>query len=142
MITEKNKNAVRRFIQTVWTEHNPAGLNDFFSEDHINHALPLNLPQGLPGVRLFASAFLAAFPDIETTIDNLTAQGNKVAYRWTARATHKGELTGMPATGQRVQLTGIAMDRFEHGKSVEHWEIVDQLGLMQQLGVIPVPETA
>ncbi|GIV76452.1 MAG: hypothetical protein KatS3mg050_0846 [Litorilinea sp.] len=57
--------------------------------------------------------------------------------RWSAHGTHQGELMGIPATGKTVNLTGIAIDRFENGQSVEHWEIIDQVGLMQQLGVMP-----
>ena len=79
MSTEQNKNAVRRFIHTVWTEHDPRGLDEFFTEDHTNHSLPPDLPPGLPGVRIFGGTFLNAFPDIATTVDNLTAQGDKVA---------------------------------------------------------------
>ena len=64
--------------------------------------------------------------------------GDKLVARWSAHGTHTGELMGIPPTGKKVSIGGIAIDHFENGQSVELWEIFDQLGLMQQLGVIPM----
>ena len=83
-----------------------------------------------------------AFPDIHFTIDEQIAGGDKVATRWTAQGTHKGELVGIPATGKSSTVTGIAVDRIVNGKIAESWGIFDRFGMMQQLGVIPVPEAA
>ena len=91
---------------------------------------------------MFYSAFVAAFPDIHLEINDLVAEGNKLVTSWTAQGTHQGELMGIPPTGNSVTVSGIAIDRFENGQSVEHWELFDQMGLMQQLGVIPAPGSA
>jgi predicted ester cyclase len=80
---------------------------------------------------------LAAFPDLQVHVEDLVAEGEKLVTRYSVRGTHKGDLMGIPATGKEISITGTAIDRFENGLSVEHWEIIDQLGLMQQLGVIP-----
>ncbi len=63
------------------------------------------------------------------------AEGDRVAIRWTATATHTGELMGIPATGKSVSMNGIMIDRWVNGKVAEHWEQLDMMGLMQQLGV-------
>jgi predicted ester cyclase len=80
---------------------------------------------------------MTAFPDIHIHVEDTVAEGHKLVTRWSAHATHKGDLMGIPPTGKEVAISGTAIDRFENGQSVEHWEIIDQLGLMQQLGVIP-----
>jgi len=92
---------------------------------------------------MMASVFWAGFPDMQVTIDDVIAEGDKVAYRWTARGTQTGEMMGIPPTGRSVILTGITIDRYDaESKIVEHWESYDQLGMLQQLGVIPTPGQA
>ena len=77
------------------------------------------------------------FPDIDVSVDDLIAEGDRVVIRWTGTGTHSGEFMGVPATGVKISVTGIAIDRIEGGKIVEHWEQFDTLGMMQQLGAIP-----
>jgi steroid delta-isomerase-like uncharacterized protein len=137
MSTEEYKSTVNRFIDQGFNNKTPGAIEEFFSPALVDHALPPMLPPGREGRKMFYSAFLSAFPDIHLHIDDLLAEGDRTVLRWSAHGTHKGELMGIPATGKTVNLTGIAIDRFENGQSVEHWEIFDQLGMMQQLGVIP-----
>lgn len=136
-MSEQNKAAVRRLLEKVFNQQNLNEFDQYYSPEMVNHGLPPNLPPNLEGTKMFASAFLEAFPNIQVAVKDLVAEGDKVVTRWSARGTHLGELMGIPPTGKNVLMTGIATDRFVGGKSVEHWEIVDQLGLMQQLGVIP-----
>ena len=137
MSAEEHKLAVQNLIEKGLNQKDLTAFNPYYAPDVIDHALPPTLPPGLEGRKMFASAFLGAFPDIHVHIEDLIAEGNRVVTRWSAHGTHRGELMGIPATGKTVNFTGIAMDRFENGRSVEHWEEIDQLGLMQQLGVIP-----
>jgi steroid delta-isomerase-like uncharacterized protein len=90
----------------------------------------------------WTSAFLAAFPDLRLTVEDSVAAGDKVAARITFRATHRGEFQGIPPTGQQVTFSSIELNRMEGGKVAEHWVELDLLGLLQQLGAIPTPETA
>jgi predicted ester cyclase len=83
------------------------------------------------------SAFFTALPDQHYTLEDLIAEGDKVVHRFTMRATHQGEIMGIPPSGKVVTVTGIYISRFAGGKFVEDWRAVDDLGLMQQLGVIP-----
>jgi len=77
-----------------------------------------------------------------TIIEDQIAEGDIVVSRLASTATHTGEFNGIPPTGKRITVSGIFVDRVVGGKIVERWGIFDQLGLMQQLGVIPAPEQA
>jgi steroid delta-isomerase-like uncharacterized protein len=144
MLTETNKTVSRRFLEEVWNKGNLALLNEIIAKDHINSgpgALP-GLPTGPEGTKQLVMVYRNAFPDVHFTIDEQIAEGDKVVTRWTAHGTHQGELVGIPATSKSTTVTGINLDRIANGKIAESWGIFDQFGMMQQLGVIPVPELA
>ena len=136
-MSEQYKTAARNFIEKGLNRKELSALETYFSPDLIDHALPPGLPSGREGRKLFASALLAAFPDLQVTVEDMIAEGEKLVVRYSVRGTHKGNLMGIPPTGKEIFVTGTAIDRFDSGQSVEHWEIIDQLGLMQQLGVVP-----
>ena len=81
----------------------------------------------------------AAFHGLNVTIDDIMADGDKVTARFTARGTHKGEFMGLPPTGKPITMTGIEIFRVENGKITELWGEANLMGLMQQLGILPVP---
>ncbi len=83
--------------------------------------------------------FRSAFPDLHFTVEDMIAEGDKVASRYTARGTHRGELMGLPPTGRGVTEVGIMISRLAEGKLVEDWHSPDNLGLIQQLGVVTFP---
>lgn len=83
-----------------------------------------------------------AFPDFRVETDELIEAGDKVVSRWTVTGTHKGEYMGIPATGKRVNVTGMTLQRFEDGKIAEDWWAYDLLGFMQQVGAIPPARAA
>jgi predicted ester cyclase len=136
-MSQEYKTALQNLIGEGFNKKNLTAFDAYFSPALIDHALPPGLPAGFEGRKVFVSAFITAFPDIHIHIEDTVAEGNKLVTRWSAHGTHKGDLMGVPPTGKEVSITGTAIDRFENGQSVEHWEIIDQLGLMQQLGVIP-----
>ncbi len=82
---------------------------------------------------------LGAFPNGRMTIEDMIAVDDKVMMRYTFKATHEGELMGIPATGKPVTFTGMILERMAGGKIVEHWEQMDMMGVMQQIGAIPTP---
>lgn len=136
-MSEQYKTAARNFIEKGLNQKDLTALDEYFSPKLTDHALPPGLPSGLEGRKIFASALLAAFPNLHVNTEDLIAEGEKLVIRYTVHGTHNGELMGIPATGKQISISGIAIDRFENGQSIEHWEIIDQLSLMQQLGVIP-----
>ena len=81
--------------------------------------------------------YRSAFPDLRFTIEDMIAEGDKVATCWRAAGTHQGELMGIAPTGKRVEVIGMIVSRFAGGKIVEDLEVMDTLGLLQQLGAIP-----
>ncbi len=140
-MSAQNKRLVRRAIEEVWNRGNYARLDELVASDIVIHgATPADDIHGPEGIKQFYDSLRQAFPDLHFTVEDQIAESDRVVTRWTARGTHKGVFQGIPATGKAVALTGIDIDRFASGKVVECWASVDQLGLLQQLGVVPTPE--
>lgn len=93
----------------------------------------------LMAFKSFHAAYRNAFPDLNVVVDDTIAEDDRVVLRWTATATHAGDGLEFPASGKKVQFTGISIARVENGKLVEGWNSFDQLGLLQQLGVVAGP---
>lgn len=141
-MSKENKDLVRRFFEEVWNKGNPDALDEIDAPDVVNHNAPDGLPPGVEGSKVFVRMYLSAFPDTRFTIDDQIAEGDRVVTRWTAEGTHKGDLMGIPPTGKHVTVTGIGISRIAGGRVVESWGEFDELGMMQQLGVVPMPEEA
>ena len=144
MLLETNKTVSRRFFEEVFGKGNLNVLDEITAKDHVNSGPGAisGLPNGPEGSKQFVTAYRNAFPDVHFTIDDQIAEGDKVVTRWTAQGTHQGELAGLPATGKSSTVSGIVVDRLVNGKIAESWGIFDEFGMMQQLGVIPMPELA
>ncbi len=143
MSTEENKALVRRLTEEVFNAHNLAPIDGYFLPDYVDHVpLPPGMPAGLAGLKAFWGALFEAFPDFRYTVDDMVAEGDRVVARLTARGTHRGTFMGIPTTGKQVTWTEIHIGRCAGGKITEHWANIDQLGLMQQLGAIPMPGQA
>ncbi len=142
-MSEQNKILTRRALEEVWNRGNFAVVDELVASDFVVHAsTPANETHGPEGVKHFYAMLRQAFPDLHFTIEDQIADGDRVVTRWTARGTHTGEFQGIPPTGKQVRLTGIDIDRIANGKFVECWTNVDELGMMQQLGVLPAPAQA
>jgi predicted ester cyclase len=99
--------------------------------------------KGTQGAKTSVETYLTAFPDLRITIEKEIADGEYVVQHLRAIGTNTGQLNGMPATGKKAITTGAMTTKFDHsGKIVEVWSFFDNLGLMQQLGVVPMPELA
>ena len=123
---------VRRLHGELLRSRDLDRLDEFFADDFVSHNMPPGLPQGLAGVRAFFQAFLDGLADIEVTVDELVADGDRVAVATTTTGRHEGELFGVQPTGRSVSLTGIDMVRVD-GKIVEHRGLTDTVGLLRQL---------
>lgn len=142
MTLEQNKEIVRRYLLDVWGEWDFEVEKELVAEDLVDHDAAPGLPPGREGHHMFLAMCQNAFPKLDVTVNDVFAEGDKVAYRWTAQGVHKGEFMGVPATGKEVTITGSDIVRIENGKIAETWHIEDNLGLLQQLGVVPTPEEA
>jgi steroid delta-isomerase-like uncharacterized protein len=141
-IYEQNKTIVRRYWEEVWNKGNLVVVDELVASDFDGHPLPSDpdFGRGSAGQKQLVGMYRTAFPDVRMAIEDMTAEGDRVVLRWTARGTNTGEMMGMPATGKPVRVTGIIINRLAAGKMVEGWGNFDALGMMQQLGVIPTPE--
>ena len=140
MSVEQNKALMRRFFQ-AFEKNDQATLKELLAPDFVA-LLPgayeqMNREAFLQDV---IGAFKAAFGEQKYTIEVQIAEGDRVATLATWQATHTGNFQGRPATGKKIVLSGMAMDRIKDGKIVEHWARHDQLDFMQQLGLVPPPE--
>ena len=136
MSTEDNKALARRYIEEVFNQKNLATVDELNTPDFVLHNASTTI-QGLEAYKQFVSMYLTAFPDLHTTIEDMIAEGDIVAERVTMHGTHKGDLMGIPPTGKQATITAIYIVRFANGKGVEVWANSDDLGLLQQLGVVP-----
>jgi len=98
--------------------------------------------QGLEAFKQIEAMLLTALPDVHYTVEDLLAEGDKVAVRLTVTGTQHGAFMGIPPTGKHTTVTESAISRIVGGKIAEHWSETDMLGLMQQLGVNPPPGQA
>ena len=134
----KNADGSRRIIEEIFGAGNYDLADELVAADAKGHdpALP-EVTVGPEGLKQAARGYRNAFPDLKLTVEQVVAEGDYVATRWSARGTHKGELFGIAATGKQSTVTGITIDRWLNGKVVESWTNWDTLGLLQQLGVVP-----
>jgi steroid delta-isomerase-like uncharacterized protein len=142
MSTETNKAIVRREMEQVWNKHRLDLVEEFFTEDAVVHAASFPSRSGLEAVREDLATMLNAYPDIQVNIEDEIAEGDKVVVRWTMRATHQGELFGIPPTGKQITNAGINIYRLVNGKIAGEWFWPDNLNSFQQMGVIPALGTA
>jgi len=141
-MSEQNKAVVRRLFEDHWNRKNRSLANELYAPSAILHT-PDGVLKGLKGATDLFDAYSTAFPDFHLTLDDLVAEGDKVAARWTFEGTHRGPLAGIPATGKRVKVgNGIAIYRLTGGKVAEGNFAWDKFELMQQLGVLPAATTA
>ncbi len=143
MSEEENKAIFRRYVEEVGNKGNLELADEIFGR-YISHQSDGRTEErGPEDVKRFIGEFRQAFPDFRTTIEYQVAEGDKVVTRWRASGTHQGETEGLgPPTGNRMEITGISIERISEGKVVESWDNYDAMGMMQQLGHIPSPEEA
>jgi steroid delta-isomerase-like uncharacterized protein len=139
-MSEQLKATVREFYDRGWNRGDLSVINELFSPEYNDHdAAAQTGMSGLDGARRFIESFRSAIPDLHVKIEAQFAEGSTVTTRWTARGTHEGTLMGVPATHRKVAVGGISIDRFdEHGQFVEGWGNWDGVGLLQQVGALPI----
>lgn len=138
-MSEQNKMVVRRAFEEVYNQGNLYVVDELVSSDFVVHLASEDI-HGSTGMKQFVSSLRQAFPDLHMTIQDQVAEGDKVVTRWLARGTHTGTFHGVPPTGRKGNMTGIDIDRIVDAKAVECWTSADDLGLLQQLGVVPAPD--
>ncbi len=136
MSTEENKALMRRAYEEVYNQRNLAVIDELCVPDFVYHSASMTI-RSLEAYKHFASLIFAAFPDGRFSIEDMIAEGDRVAVRHTFRGTHQGDFRGIPPTGKYITTTAIVISRIANGKATEAWFNGDDLGRLQQLGVIP-----
>jgi len=133
-MSEENKTLVLRSWEA---SNNPDIIDEVYTPDLVWHDPDQDI-RGSEEAKQFLSMYQTAFPDLNATVEDVIAEGDKVVTRWTVRGTHQGEIEEFgPPTGKQAELKGITIHRIEGGKIVEEWNRYDNLSLLQQLWLAP-----
>jgi steroid delta-isomerase-like uncharacterized protein len=137
-MSAENKALVQRWFDKVWNEGRTDAIDEMFAAEGVAHGLGQDL-HGPVEFKVFHATFRGAFPDVRVHMDEMIAEGDSVAYRFTATGTHRGGDLGFAATGRQVRFLGMGSVRIANGRIVEGWNVLDQLGMLTQLGVVAAP---
>src|SRR5829696_3736523 len=126
MSAEENKAIMRQYFEGAWEQGNLELLDELLAPDYVNHnpATP-EMPTGPEGVKAVVSMFRSGMPDLKVVIEDMIAEGEKVATRYTLEGTHEGELFGVQPTGKRISIKSMRMERVMHGKFWNHRPITE-----------------
>lgn len=128
---------VRRWIEEGWNKGHTEVASEIFAPDYVQHnAVTPDVNVGVERIKKNIDIYRHAFPDLHTTILEQFTSGDRVATRWRAAGTHKGELFGLAPTGKTMSVHGMVISRVVHGRIVEEWDLLDNLGLLTQIGMV------
>jgi steroid delta-isomerase-like uncharacterized protein len=136
---EQNKALMRSYIEEAWNKGDLDFIDKNFSSDFVNHGTFPGQPTDRDGVKWVINNIRNAVPDVDFTVEDMIAEGDKVVTRWLAEGTHKdkGDLMGAKPTGKKISISATVIDRIKDSKVVEHWANRDDLAFLQQIGLIP-----
>jgi steroid delta-isomerase-like uncharacterized protein len=137
LMSAENEALLRRWFEEVWNKGRSEAIDEMFAPDGIAHGLGDTQVIGPEAFKGFHATFKGAFPDIKISVDDILSQGDRVAVRFTIRATHRGDHLGVPASGREVTVPAMSIVRCKNGQIAEGWNTVDMLGMMQQIDAIP-----
>jgi steroid delta-isomerase-like uncharacterized protein len=138
-VSEQNKAVVRRWFEEVWNQGCESSIDELFPADSVAHGLG-DSEQDVHGpeeFKTFVANIRGALPDTHISIDDILADGDRIAVRVTLQGTHTGPGLGVPPTGRKVSIQGIIIVRLVDGRIREGWNSYDQLGLLRQIGALP-----
>ncbi len=139
MANPQNEATVRRVLEFMNQPQFPTDYEQYFDPSFEGH-VPIPSARGPQGYRDIYNFWHGAFPDVHATIQQLFSDGDYVGAHWQIRGTHTRDFFGTPPTGKQVEVSATGIFRCRNGKIVEGWVNPDQLGLMQQLGIVKAPD--
>lgn len=137
-MSDVNEVVYRRFVDVVINHGDDSAMRELVHPNYLYRA-PGQESRGRDGLKALFDSYRSGLPDLKVSIDDLVVSGDKVVTSITLNGTHTGDLMGIPATGKPLNVHGMVLSRLEDGKIVEEWEILDMLGMFQQLGVVSLP---
>jgi steroid delta-isomerase-like uncharacterized protein len=138
-MSEENKALIRRWFEEVWNKKRVEAIDEMFAADGVAHGLnddPKVSMKGVADFKPFHAAFCNAFPDIKVVVEDVIAEGDKIAARCSVYGKHTGDGLGIAASNAPVEFTGMVIARIKDGKFVEAWNNFDFLTMNKQIGVI------
>lgn len=136
-MSEENKALVRRWFEEVWNKGRAEAIDEMLNAEGVVHGLADNeTMRGTGDFKKFHAAYLGAFPGMEVIVEDMVAEGDKVATRCRVRGQHQGDHLGFKATNAPVEFTGITIVTIKDGKIVEAWNNFDFMSMNKQLGVL------
>lgn len=136
MSLEQNKAILNRYFDAI-NNHTVMDVIDLFADDFVDSSAPPGIPNGKEGFLMAHQILESGFPDVRFTIDKVVADGDKIGVVATGSGTNTGPFFGIPATGKTVTWWGVRILRIQNGKIAEAWGLFDQMGILQQMGIIP-----
>lgn len=145
MSSEENRAVVLRFYEELWNGRDLGVADEIIADECVTHQLrsgaeSVAVPRNAEEVKRHVGEWVAGFPDLRFTVEQLVAEGDRVVSQCVMRGTHEGTWLGVAATGRQVSIRLMVVQRIEGGKIVEDWVQVEALGLFQQLGLVPASE--
>ena len=128
---------IYKIFDEAFNQGNLDVVDEVLSPDHNAHNDFGGAPNGPQGLKCLIAMFRNAFPDLHCTLEDEIRQGDKLAAHWTMRGTHNGLFMGNSPTGKSIEVQGIIFARTENGRIVEDWTLVDEMGILEQLGLVP-----
>jgi steroid delta-isomerase-like uncharacterized protein len=139
MSTEENKAKVRLLIEEFINKGNLAVADKTFATNFVNHSPAAGATPDRQGFKQYITTLHTAFPDFHCSVEDLIAEGDRVVVSLMCRGTHKGDFMGISPMGKPVNVASLSVLRFAGGRVVERWNVTDNLGVLQQLGVVSLP---
>ena len=141
-MSEENKALARRVVEEVWNQGDVGVVDETFAPDYREHNPRPGQDVGIDGYKGGVAMMRSAFPDLHLDLQDIVAEGDRVAIRYTLHGTHDGELIGLAPSGKRVSSDGMVSARVKDGRIVERWGVQDMVTLLQQIGAFPAPQAA
>ena len=139
MSTDRTDSLVRRMFENAFNQGKLAVVDELVAPGGVTHSVAWGMPNTREGLKQLIVMLRSAFPDLHCVVEDEISAGEKVAAHWTMRGTHKGLFLGNPPTNRPIVVQGISFARTENGQIAEDWTLLDQMGMLQQLGIIPPP---
>lgn len=137
-MSQSTEDVMRRFVAEVINQGNFEVVDEIVDPSYVYRSPDEEL-HGTEALKSFLGGYHAAFPDLRMAIDDLVVADDKAVIFFTLTGTHEGPLMGIPPTGKEMCVHGVVRSRLEDGRIVEEWEILDQLAILTQLGVVSLP---
>lgn len=130
---------MQHIFEEAFNQGNLAAIDELIAPDGISHHLSWGIPANRMGLKQVIAMLRTAFPDLHCTMEDEIIQGDKIAAHWTMRGTHKGLFLGNSPTNKPILVQGPIYARIENNQIIENWTMIDQMGVLQQLGLVPPP---